>query len=289
MARSDGARLRAHIEMLAVTLGERNLWRYASLRKAADYISSTFESLGLRPEHQTYDVSRLPVDNTVAELAGGRSNEILVVGAHYDTVNNCPGANDNGTGVAAMLELARRFAGHPQARTVRFVAFANEEPPFFQTSQMGSLVYARAARAREDRIIGMLSLETMGYYSDEPDSQHYPPPLDTWHPNTGNFIAFVSNLQSEPLLSQAHGAFRTGTAFPIEVAAAPETLAGIGWSDHWSFWETGYPALMVTDTAPFRYPWYHHPDDTIDKIDFNRMAEVVDGLEHVVRTIAGAR
>ncbi|MEO5895983.1 MAG: M28 family peptidase [Vicinamibacterales bacterium] len=289
MARSEVARLRAHIEMLAVTIGERNLWRYASLRQAADYISSTFAALGLRPEHQTFEVARLPVDNISAEVAGGRSDEILVLGAHYDTVNNCPGANDNGTGVAAMLELARRFAGSPQARTVRFVAFANEEPPFFQTSQMGSVVYAQAARTRGDRIIGMLSLETMGYYSDEPGSQHYPPPLDALHPDTGNFIGFVSNLQSEPLLKQADDAFRTGTPFPIEVSVAPETLPGIGWSDHWSFWEAGYPALMVTDTAPFRYPWYHHPQDTIDKIDFERMAEVVDGLEHIVRALAGAR
>ena len=289
MARSEAARLRAHVERLAGTIGERNLWRYAKLREAAEYIRTSFESCGLRSEEQTFEVSRLPVANLSAELAGVSSREILVVGAHYDTVSNCPGANDNATGVAAVLELARRFAATPLARTVQFVAFVNEEPPFFQTSQMGSLVYARAARARGDRIIGMLSLETMGYYSDEPGSQHYPPPLDTLHPDTGNFIGFVSNLQSEPFLREAENAFRRGVTFPIEVAAAPDALPGVGWSDHWSFWEAGYPALMVTDTAPFRYPWYHHPEDTVDKIDFDRMAEVVDGLEHVIRTIAGAQ
>jgi Zn-dependent M28 family amino/carboxypeptidase len=288
MDRSDTARLRAHVEMLAVTIGERNLWRYASLRQAADYIRTTLDSCGLSSEQQTFEVSRLPVDNISAERAGASSSEIVIVGAHYDTVTNCPGANDNATGVAAMLELARRFAESPQQRTIRFVAFVNEEPPFFQTPQMGSVVYAQAARARGDRIIGMLSLETMGYYSDEPGSQHYPPPLDTLHPNTGNFIGLVSNLESEPFLQQAHAAFRSGVTFPIEVAAAPATLPGIGWSDHSSFWEAGYPALMVTDTAPFRYPWYHHPDDSIDKIDFDRMAEVVNGLEHVVRALAGA-
>jgi Zn-dependent M28 family amino/carboxypeptidase len=275
--------------MLAVTIGERNLWRYASLREAADYISSTFEACGLTPARQTFDVSRLPVDNISAEIAGGSSDEILVVGAHYDTVNNCPGANDNGTGVAAMLELARRFSGMPHSRTIRFEAYVNEEPPFFQTSQMGSLVSARAAEARGDRVIGMLSLETMGYYSDQPGSQHYPPPLDALHPSTGNFIGFVSNLRSEPFLQQAHEAFRRATTFPVEAAAAPDDLPGIGWSDHWSFWQAGYPALMVTDTAPFRYPWYHRPEDTLDKIAFDRMAQVVDGLEQVVRSIAGAR
>ncbi|MEO6212551.1 MAG: M28 family peptidase, partial [Vicinamibacterales bacterium] len=282
------ARLRAHIEMLAVTIGERNVWRYASLRRAADYLTSTFESNGYRPAHQTFEVSRLPVSNIAVELPGVRSDEILVVGAHYDTVSNCPGANDNGTGVAAILELSRRFAGRPHARAIRFVAFVNEEPPFFQTSQMGSLVYAQAARARGDCIIGMLSLETMGYYSDQPGSQHYPPPLDTVHPTTGNFIGFVSNVQSEPLLLAARDAFSAQTRFPLEIAAADEALPGVGWSDHWSFWEAGYPALMVTDTAPFRYPWYHHPEDTPDKISCESMADVVNGLEQVVSALAGA-
>ena len=203
------------------------------------------------------------------KFAGTDSAEILVVGAHYDTVSNCPGANDNGPGSRRCSSWPGVSADGRHARTIRFVAFVNEEPPFFQTAQMGSLVYAQAAKARGDRVIGMLSLETMGYYSDVPGSQHYPPPLDAVHPDTGNFIGFVSNLKSEPLLRSAEAAFRTGTGFPVEVAAAAEDLPGIGWSDHWSFWQAGYPALMVTDTAPFRYPWYHHPEDTPDKISFS--------------------
>jgi len=286
----DAEPLRSHVEMLAGTIGERNVWRYANLRKADDYISSTLETHGLRAERQTFDVSRLPVSNISGESSGtDPAAEILVVGAHYDTVSNCPGANDNATGVAALLELSRRFRDRTHARTIRFVAFVNEEPPFFQTSQMGSLVYAQAARTRGDRIIGMLSLETMGYYSDEPGSQHYPPPLDAIHPDKGNFIGFVSNSRSEPFLRDAERAFRSGSNFPLEVAAAPETLPGIGWSDHWSFWEAGYPALMVTDTAPFRYPWYHQPGDTPERICFDRLADVVDGLEAVLLTFSGAR
>ena len=273
--------------MLAVTIGERNLWTYASLRRAADYVTATLEGHGLHPEHQTFEVSRLPVTNISAEIRGKSSDEILVVGAHYDTVSNCPGANDNATGVAALLELSRRVRDRPLARTLRFVAFVNEEPPFFQTGQMGSLVYANAARVRGDRIRGMLSLETMGYYSDEPGSQHYPAPLDAVHPETGSFIDFVSNMQSESFLREAAAAFRTGTDFPLEVAAAPEALPGVGWSDHWSFWQAGYPALMVTDTAPFRYPWYHRPEDTLDKICFDRMEAVVDGLEAVISVLTG--
>jgi Zn-dependent M28 family amino/carboxypeptidase len=287
MSRSQASQLHSHVEMLAVTIGERNLWRYASLRRAADYITATLQANGLQTGDQTFEVSRLPVANISAEIAGRTSDEILVVGAHYDTVSNCPGANDNGTGVAALLELSRRFRERPQARTIRFVAFVNEEPPFFQTAQMGSMVYAQAARARGDRITGMLSLETMGYYSDERGSQHYPAPLDAVHPDTGNFIGFVSDVPSEPFLRRAADAFRTGTRFPLEVAAAPAELPGVGWSDHWSFWQAGYPALMVTDTAPFRYPWYHRPEDTLDKICFEQMAEVVKGLEAVISVLTG--
>ena len=157
--------LRAHVRMLAETIGERNLWRHGALQRAADYIFGNLEANGYAPKRQTYEISRLPVSNIDAALAGAlRSTEILVVGAHYDTVNGCPGANDNATGVAAILELARRFAGHPRPRTIKFAAFVNEEPPFFKTEQMGSLVYARAAKERRDQVIGMLSLETIGYY-----------------------------------------------------------------------------------------------------------------------------
>src|SRR5215217_5729506 len=141
MSHSGGARLRAHIEMLAGTIGERNVWRYADLRRADDYIGSVLETHGMRPERQTFEVSRLPVSNISAESTGTNPAEILVVGAHYDTVSNCPGANDNGTGVAALLELSRRFKDRTHARTIRFVAFVNEEPPFFHTAQMGSVVY----------------------------------------------------------------------------------------------------------------------------------------------------
>jgi Zn-dependent M28 family amino/carboxypeptidase len=228
------------------------------------------------------------VSNIEGTLDGAsRQDEILVIGAHYDTVDGCPGANDNGTGVAALLELARRFAGRPQPRTIRFVAFVNEEPPFFQTAQMGSLVYAQAARAHEDRIVGMLALETMGYYSDAPGSQQYPAPeMSGLYPDIGNFIGFVSNEESAALLTAAARAFSNGSTLPVQAAAIPADLPGTGWSDHWSFWQAGYPALMVTDTAPWRYPWYHTADDTVDKIDFEKLSEVVNGLEHVVRELA---
>jgi Zn-dependent M28 family amino/carboxypeptidase len=273
--------------MLADTIGERNVWRYPALQRAAEYISSTFAASGYVPRRQTYEVSRLPISNIEAVLPGStRPDEIIVVGAHYDTVNDCPGANDNATGVAATLELAKRFASAPRARTIKFVAFVNEEPPFFKTPQMGSLVYARAAKDRGERIVGMLSLETMGCYSELKGSQQYPAPIRLLYPDIGNFIGFVANVQSTRLLLKTRRAFRRRTSFPLQCAALPDAIPGVGWSDHWSFWQAGYPALMVTDTAPFRYPWYHTPQDTPDKIDFDKLAQVVDGLEAVIAALA---
>ena len=280
-------RLQAHVEALAGTIGERNLWRYEALNQAARYISTQLAASGYTPAYQTFEVSKLPVSNVDATLEGAaRPGEIVVVGAHYDTVPGCPGANDNGTGVAAVLELAQRFSRRAQARTIRFAGFVNEEPPFFKTPQMGSAVYANAARARGDRVVAMLSLETMGYYSDEKGSQQYPAPLSGLYHDVGNFIGFVGNLGSARLLLKARRAFRRRTTFPLQCAAVPAAVAGVGWSDHWSFWQAGYAAMMVTDTAPFRYPWYHTAHDTPDRIDYDRLARVVDGLEAVIESLA---
>jgi Zn-dependent M28 family amino/carboxypeptidase len=168
-------RLRAHVEMLATTIGERNMWRYEALERTAQYISNELAACGYTPRRQTFELAKIPFSNVVAIREGtSRAAEIVVVGAHYDSVSGCPGANDNATGVAALLELARRFSKDPQPRTLHFVAFVNEEPPFFQTEHMGSVVYATAANARRDAVVAMLSLETMGYYSDEKNSQRYP-------------------------------------------------------------------------------------------------------------------
>jgi Zn-dependent M28 family amino/carboxypeptidase len=286
-AHSAASRLRGHVEMLAGTIGERNLWKYAALNRAADYIAAQLTASGYTPRRQTFEVSKLPISNLEATLPGtGRAHEIIVIGAHYDTVPYCPGANDNGTGVAAVIELAQRFSDRPHRRTIRFVAFVNEEPPFFKTGQMGSLVYANAARAAGDQVKGMLSLETMGYYSDAKGSQSYPTPLAWVYPDVGNFIGFVGDLRSAALLWKARRGFKRRTSFPLQSAALPSSIPGVGWSDHWAFWQSGYPAMMITDTAPFRYPWYHTADDTPDKIDYDRFAQVVDGLEAVIQSLS---
>jgi hypothetical protein len=282
--------LRQDVTRLAVEIGERNVGhRSQQLSQAADYIEAQFSAAGFLPRRQEYLVSDVPCWNLEAELAGTtRPEEIIVVGSHYDTVPGSPGANDNTSGVAATLALARRFATHRTSRTLRFVAFANEEKPYAHTEQMGSRVYSRRCRERGENVVGMISLETIGYYDDRPGSQKYPPPIGLFYPSEGNFIAFVGNLKSAEFVRQAVASFRRNEQFPSEGAALPELITRIRDSDHGSFWHEGYPALMVTDTANFRYPFYHTPEDTVDKIDFDRLARVVRGLEKVLGELADA-
>jgi Zn-dependent M28 family amino/carboxypeptidase len=280
--------LRAHVERLAGEIGERNLWHYPALLAAAQYIARSFEGIGYRPVDEPFRSRGKPVRNIVVEKpGGGRPEDILLVGAHYDSVLGSPGANDNGSGVAALLELARLLADHRLARSVRFVAFVNEEAPFAYTAEMGSVVHANAARARGERISAMLSLETIGYYSDAPGSQKYPFPLAFFYPDRANFIGFVGNLKSRKLVREALCAFRRHTAFPSEGAAVPGWITGVGWSDHWSFWQAGCRAIMVTDTAFFRYAHYHTAGDTPDKADYSRTARVVAGLAGTIADLAG--
>ena len=282
--------LRADVKALAAGIGERNAGRYEALQAAADYIDASFEAAGYVVSRQRYVMDGRPYDNIEVERRGvAQADEVIVVGAHYDTVPGSPGADDNATGVAATLALARAFAGLDLQRTVRFVAFVNEEAPYAHTARMGSVVYTARARERGERVAAMLSLETMGSFADEPGSQRYPSVLRWIYPDAGNFIAFVSNLPSRRLLKDAVEIFRRHASVPSEGGALLERLPGVGWSDHWAFWRQGYPAIMVTDTAPFRYAAYHSAQDTPDKVDFGRLARVVAGLEHVVAGLGGAR
>jgi Zn-dependent M28 family amino/carboxypeptidase len=280
------AELVADVQMLAGDIGERNTNRYAQLNAAADFIEASLAHAGLTPRRDSYDLRGRACHNIEVEIRGTRP-EILVVGAHYDSVFGSPGANDNGSGVAGLLALARRFAGKPCGQTLRFVAFVNEEPPYFQTEEMGSLVYARRCKDRGDRISAMISLETIGYFSDKPKSQKYPAAgLGFFYPSTGNFIGFVGNTRSRALLRSAVAAFKSTRKLPCEGAALPAVVAGVGWSDQWAFWQCDYPGIMVTDTAPFRYPHYHSAGDTPEKLDYDRFALVVSGMEGVIVELA---
>jgi Zn-dependent M28 family amino/carboxypeptidase len=279
--------LKRHVVALADEIGERSVWRPQSMAAAAGYIRTAFEAAGYVVNVQSFASRGVNVSNLEVVLPGnGAADEIIVVGAHYDSVADSPGADDNASGVAALLELARLLAGTTLPRTVRFVAFANEEAPFFYGDEMGSNLYAARAQAQGKRIEAMLSLETIGYYTDEPGSQRYPFPFNLFYPDTGHFIGFVGNLASRALVRRAVGAFRASTPFPAEGVAAPSGIEGIHWSDHWSFWEAGYPAIMVTDTAPFRYPHYHAATDTSEQLDYSGFARVTSGLVEVIGMLA---
>ncbi|MDP1948926.1 MAG: M20/M25/M40 family metallo-hydrolase [Nitrospirota bacterium] len=285
-----GQELRSHVQQLAGQIGERNVFRQDRLAMAADYIRTTFARDGYQVGRQPFEVGGIGCENVEAEVRGNqRPDEIIVIGAHYDSVQGSPGANDNASGVAAMLALARAFAKTHPARTLRFVAFANEEPPLFQTKYMGSRVYARRSRERGEKILLMLSLETIGYYSDEPGSQHFLFPLNLIYPSTGNFIAFVSNVENGFLVRQLVGSFRRQAQFPSEGGALWGLVPGVGWSDHWAFWKEGFPAVMVTDTALFRYPAYHLNSDRPELVQCDRMARVVSGLQAVIAEMAHAQ
>src|SRR2546423_3742970 len=202
------AELAADVKTLAGDIGERNMHRYPQLLVAADFVEASLAHAGLTPRRESYELRGRACHNIEAEIRG-TTPEIFVVGAHYDSVFGCPGANDNGSGVAALLALARRFAGKPARQTLRFVAFVNEEPPYFQSEEMGSFVYAKRCKERGDRIAGMISLETIAYFSDAPGSQKYPSPgLGFFYPRKGNFIGFASDTRSRSLLRAVVSAFR---------------------------------------------------------------------------------
>jgi hypothetical protein len=285
------ARLQTHVR--AIASRPHNLGHPEELERAAAHIEAALEGTGRAVRRQPFSAAGREVRNIEAVVepaasAAAAGAKTLVVGAHYDSHANAPGANDNGTGVAAVLELARLLAdlrGTGSLR-IRFVLFVNEEPPFFKTESMGSLVYARRLKASGEPVLGMLSLETIGFYSDAENSQRYPWPLGLLYPRRGDFVAFVGLVSSRAFVRRTVAAFRALAPFPSQGGAAPGFIPGIDWSDHWSFERVGIPALMVTDTALFRYPHYHSPADTPDKVDYERLARVVSGLERVVRAWA---
>lgn len=278
--------LQQDIQKIAVEIGARNVSQYDKLNATKDFLETALIQSGYRVNQQEYKIDDKTYYNLEVEKVGiEHPNEVIVVGAHYDSAFMSPGANDNGTGAVAVLELARIFSKTSTKRTIRFVEFTNEEPPFFWTENMGSLVYAKQID-QNTKIVAMLSLETMGYFSDTIGSQKYHFPLNLFYPNQGNFIGFIGNLNSGDLVRKSISLFRRHAQFPSEGASLPSWIPGVGWSDQWSFWQQGYKGIMITDTAPYRYPYYHTIDDTFDKISFDSLTRVVSGLVEVISDLA---
>jgi len=276
--------IKKDVEKLAGDFSERNLSNEPALSAAANFIFDSLSLKGFKLRRQEYKVEGIMCCNIEAEIKGGeKSDEIVIIGAHYDSKFGTPGAVDNASGAAAVIALAKMFEGEKPARTLRFVEFVNEEPPYFQTEHMGSLRYAKQCRQRGEKIVAMINLDMVGFFKGQKNNQKYPFPFSIFYPSVGNFIAFVSNIQSGSLLSETIKSFRQYSKFPAEGAILPEFIKGVDWSDHWSFWSQGYKAIMITDMGFFRYPYYHQPEDTPDKIDYKRLAQIVAGLEKTIR------
>ena len=280
--------LRATVTALASGIGPRDLFNNkANLLKAEGYIISRLRAAGYKVEFQEYLSAGVKVKNLIAVKRGvSTPAEIIIVGAHYDTFDN-PGADDNASGVAGLLELAEYAAGNNFSRTVKFIAFANEEPPFFKDKDMGSAVYARAAAGRKEEIKAALVLEMIGYFSERRLSQRSPPLIGPFFPGRGNFIAQVSNFASRELAAANDKAFRAASSLPLRTVTLPAFVPGVDYSDHRSFWKAGYKAVMFTDTAFYRNANYHKASDLPATLNYEYMAAFLDGMKGIVDDLAG--
>jgi Zn-dependent M28 family amino/carboxypeptidase len=280
------AELRQRVQRLAGVIGERNARRPTALLEAVTYLETVWGKAGFEVHSQEYFVDHDLFSNLWVEVPGlTEAESILVVGAHYDTVPGTPGADDNGTAVAALISLSLQARHWKPQKTIRFVAFANEEPPYFMTPHMGSYAYAQRCKLQGDKIDGMVCLEMLGYFSKESGSQQN---RHGMLPDVGDFIGLVGNVESEGLIRQAADAFESEVGFPMQAAAVPlDMVPEAAFSDHWSFWQFGWPAFMVTDTGPLRNPHYHLPSDTPDTIDYESYTRVVVGVQGVIKSLAG--
>lgn len=291
-ARQSALALEGHVR--AIAGAPRNIAHAGHLEAAASYIETALTDSGLRAARHAFSANGVTVRNLEVVFepsAATDETRTIVVGAHYDTDGNSPGANDNGTGVAALIELACAFARQrPEgAHRLRLVFFVNEEQPYGKTELMGSWRHARALKASGERVAGMIALETLGYFSNRPGSQQLPWPFSWAYGNIGDFVAFVGLPGARPFLISALAAFRRARALPSTGAVVPGFVEGADLSDHWAYAEEGFPALMITDTAPYRNPFYHSAHDTPDTVDYASLACITAGLETMLRTLVQNR
>lgn len=286
--RTLAVNLEAHLR--AVASEPHNLAHPQALERAALYIEEALAGLGYDVRWQVFDVAGHQVRNIEVVLHPGDSAaRTLVIGAHYDSADDSPGANDNGTGVAALLEMARMLSERPldPKQRVRLVFFVNEELPYGKTENMGSLRHARSLVAQDEAVTGMIALETLGYFSSIKGSQRLPFPFNWFYSDRGDFVAFIGLPGARAFLGDSVKAFRASGVFPSTGTIAPKSIEGADLSDHWSYHQIGVPALMITDTALYRNPFYHQPFDTPDTVDYASLARITQGLDAMVRALAG--
>ncbi len=281
-----------HVDRLAGLIGPRTLARPKTIEATLGYIRGQWTGMKYCVVDENFDALGDPATNLIVSQPGTRkSDEIVLLGAHYDTVFTTPGADDNASAVAVLLEVSRLLHDHVGKRTARFVAFACEVPPYFNLDSMGSQHHARQARLRGDKIVGMLCLEMVGYFRDELGSQRVPPTIPKWlhrfFPRRGNFLAAVGNLASWKLSYGFRRGFKRGTRLPLFSIVLPERIQEIRLSDNSSFWDQGYPALMLTDTSFLRNPHYHQSTDTPETLDYTRMTDVAFGVASAMKRLLG--
>jgi Zn-dependent M28 family amino/carboxypeptidase len=282
---TSASRARRIVTTLSVDYPSRHGSFPDVLIASANFIEKELRALDYTVESHAYDSHGVKVRNLVVEKKGMDSDRpLIVLGAHYDTVVGTPGADDNASGVAGLIELARQLKDYSNTHTIRFVAFPHEEPPYFFTHLMGSRQYARQLKEKRESVLVMLSLEMLGY-AGERYRQLYPAPLMRLighYPKYGDFVALVGNVRSVAMMSVVRRAMRERCAIGVETLSAPGFIPPLFLSDHSSFWKAGYPALMVTDTAFLRNPHYHKESDTVETLNFDFFAEVVDGVRAAV-------
>ena len=275
----DKADLYATVKTLSEITPARNYRNPESLNKTAHYIKNAFEEYGYSTRKQSYKVEGNEYKNIIV-TAGPKDAPTLVVGAHYDVCGDQPGADDNASGIAGLLEIARLIQEYkPELKyRIEMVAYTLEEPPFFRSKLMGSYIHAKSLYDSNRQVIGMIGLEMIGYFTDEENSQDYPTSLmKLFYPSKGNFIALVGRFADGALINMIRGHMEK-SAVKVSTLKAPSFIAGIDFSDHLNYWDFGYSAVMVTDTAFYRNPNYHQANDTVEKLDFDKMKEVVKGL-----------
>lgn len=283
-------RLYEHVKQLSVRIGSRSIYDYEKLEATKHYILSYLKDLGYTPIIQDYNYNGKTYSNIIASIKGSEyPGKTVVVGAHYDTVYGTPGADDNASSVAVLLELCRALKDFLPRRTLKLIFFTLEEPPSFRSKFMGSYIYASEAKAKGENISAMVCLEMVGYYSDKEGGQTFPLPfMSLMYPSTPNFIAVVGNLPSRNLVKRIKNFINKSSKIPVETLSTVSFVPGVDFSDHRSFWKMGYPAVMITDTAFYRNPNYHSAKDTIDTLNFDKMSSLFVGLVQAIKDLSGS-
>lgn len=287
--RDNSLRLYEHVKHLSVRIGSRSIHEYEKLEATKHYIVSYLKDISYTPGFQEYNYNGKAYSNITVSIKGeGDPGETVVIGAHYDTVYGTPGADDNASAVAVLLELCRALKDFSPERALKMIFFTLEEPPMFRSKFMGSYIYASEAKARGENISAMVCLEMVGYYDDKEGGQTFPLPfMSLVYPSTPNFIAVVGNLTSRNLVERIKNSINKSSHIPVETLSTVSFVPGVDFSDHRSFWKMGYPAVMITDTAFYRNPNYHSVKDTIDTLNFNKMSSLLVGLVQTVKDLSG--